>query len=202
MRVLELGPLEGGHTYMLDRAGAARIDAIEANAIAYLKCLVVKETFGIPSASFHLGDVVSFVENSSAFYDLTICSGVLYHLQDPVGFLRALSLRTKHLFVWCNTFSEELFVKKPGLKGSFGAPKVVREGDLSYELHPHYYGDVSDYSAFWGGVAPSSAWMRSGDVLAVLESLGFVVNNHLIEDHAFGEQLTLLATRRGAPSAA
>src|SRR4051812_20493353 len=40
--VLELGPLEGGHTYMLHQGGA-RVLAIEANKRAYLKCLIVKE---------------------------------------------------------------------------------------------------------------------------------------------------------------
>ncbi len=42
LRILELGPLEGGHTYMLDRAGADVV-AIEANQRAYLKCLITKE---------------------------------------------------------------------------------------------------------------------------------------------------------------
>src|SRR5215468_6458704 len=30
--VLELGPLEGGHTYVLDRLGAKSVTAVEANA--------------------------------------------------------------------------------------------------------------------------------------------------------------------------
>src|SRR5215210_6998671 len=38
-RLLELGPLEAGHTYMLDRAGAESILSIEASTRAYLKCL-------------------------------------------------------------------------------------------------------------------------------------------------------------------
>jgi hypothetical protein len=42
-RLAELGPLEGSHTYMLERAGAHRIDAIEANKGAFLRCLVAKE---------------------------------------------------------------------------------------------------------------------------------------------------------------
>ena len=42
MSVLECGPLEGGHTYSLEKAGA-RITAIEGNVEAYLKCLIVKE---------------------------------------------------------------------------------------------------------------------------------------------------------------
>jgi hypothetical protein len=38
-RVLELGPLEGGHTSMIANAGAANITAIESNTRAFLKCL-------------------------------------------------------------------------------------------------------------------------------------------------------------------
>ena len=41
-RILELGPLEGGHTYMLSRACAASVTAIESNTIAFLKCLIVQ----------------------------------------------------------------------------------------------------------------------------------------------------------------
>jgi hypothetical protein len=43
-RVLELGPLEGGHTTMMERAGA-NVVAIEANQRAFLRCLVVKKRF-------------------------------------------------------------------------------------------------------------------------------------------------------------
>jgi hypothetical protein len=50
--VLELGPLEAGHTYMLERLGAASILAIEANTRAFLKCLIVKELFDLRRARF------------------------------------------------------------------------------------------------------------------------------------------------------
>jgi hypothetical protein len=43
-RILELGPLEGGHTCMLSRAGAASITSIESNTAAFLKCLIVQNT--------------------------------------------------------------------------------------------------------------------------------------------------------------
>ena len=36
LSVLELGPLEGGHSYMLEKAGA-HVTAIEANSSAYLR---------------------------------------------------------------------------------------------------------------------------------------------------------------------
>ena len=49
--ILELGPLEAGHTYALAQLGA-NITAVEANAEAYLKCLLVKELLGIDKAKF------------------------------------------------------------------------------------------------------------------------------------------------------
>src|SRR5262245_46615088 len=42
---LELGPLEGGHAYMLEQLGASDVTAVEGNTRAFLKCLVVKELF-------------------------------------------------------------------------------------------------------------------------------------------------------------
>ena len=41
-RVLELGPLEGAHTYMLQQLGAKEIISIESNKRAFLKCLIIK----------------------------------------------------------------------------------------------------------------------------------------------------------------
>src|SRR5512140_2769352 len=46
--VIELRPLEGGHSYLMDRLGANSVTAIEANARAYLKCLIAKEVLGMP----------------------------------------------------------------------------------------------------------------------------------------------------------
>jgi predicted RNA methylase len=62
--VLELGPLEGGHTYMLERFGAASITSIEANTRAYLKCLIVKEVLGLNRVKFLCGDFIEFLRNN------------------------------------------------------------------------------------------------------------------------------------------
>ena len=43
---LELGPLEAGHTFMLEHAGY-QLEAVEANSHAFLKCLIVKELLGL-----------------------------------------------------------------------------------------------------------------------------------------------------------
>ena len=68
--VLELGPLEGGHTYLLDRLGVTSVTAVEANARAYLKCLIAKETFGMPRARFLLGDCLEFLRTTDRRFDV------------------------------------------------------------------------------------------------------------------------------------
>src|SRR5664280_1000806 len=78
-RILELGPLEGGHTYQFERLGAAEIIAVEANVEAYLKCLIVKELAGLKRARFLLGDVIQYLLKDTSRYDLIFCCGVLYH---------------------------------------------------------------------------------------------------------------------------
>ena len=88
MRALELGSLEGGHTFMLDRLGVAEVTAIEANKLAYLRSLVVKELLGIPSAQFLCGDFPAFLRQAveaGSQWDLCLAIGVLYHQQDPVN---------------------------------------------------------------------------------------------------------------------
>ena len=54
-RVLELGPLEGAHTYQLERLGA-EVTSIESNTEAYLKGLIVRELCGIRRAKLLYGD--------------------------------------------------------------------------------------------------------------------------------------------------
>jgi Protein of unknown function (DUF1698) len=85
MTVLELGPLEGAHTYRLQQLGAGRILAIESNVEAYLKCLIVKEALGMKRAEFMLGDFTLYLQECTERFDLVFCCGVLYHMQDPLS---------------------------------------------------------------------------------------------------------------------
>jgi len=92
-RVLELGPLEGGHTYRLTKAGASVV-AIEAQTRAYLKCLVAKELLGYSDATFLLGDFMSYMRDEPEQFDLCVASGVLYHMRTPVETLELISCST------------------------------------------------------------------------------------------------------------
>ncbi|MGZ9724337.1 class I SAM-dependent methyltransferase [Rhizobium miluonense] len=94
MDILELGPLEAAHTYMLHNLGARSITSIENSPRAYLKCLAIKEIFNLTRATFILDDAIRYLSSSDEKYDIAVASGVLYHMTDPLGLLDALSSRS------------------------------------------------------------------------------------------------------------
>jgi hypothetical protein len=193
--ILELGPLEAGHTYMLDRLGASSVVSVEANSIAYLKCLIAKETLGISSAHFILGNALRYLEQCTRRFDLCVCSGFLYHQRDPLRVLQLLSGTCDHLYLWTQTYHESLFEKQPAMRQCFGPPREVSDGDLHFTLHPHHYGEIKDYEAFWGGTEPSSCWMRSEDIQATLEHFGLNALASREESNLFGIALNILSQK-------
>jgi hypothetical protein len=110
-RILELGPLEGGHTFMLDRHGAAQVTAIEENTRAFLRCLVVKEILGMPSAHFLCGDFVPFLSDAierRERWDLCLALGVLSHQQDPVALLELVTQVSDRVLLFTHYYDAEL----------------------------------------------------------------------------------------------
>src|SRR3954451_816201 len=107
-KVLELGPLEAGHTTHLLRAGAAHVTAIEGNSLAFLKCLAVKEALGLENVRFLLGDFVDFLRQRQHAFDVCVASGVLYHMQNPVELIELLSQACRrYLFLWSHYYDAE-----------------------------------------------------------------------------------------------
>ena len=77
--MLELGPPECGHTFMLDRLGATEVTAIASNQKAFLRCLIVKELLGIPNARFWCGDFMAYLHDAverRTRWDLCLSSGL------------------------------------------------------------------------------------------------------------------------------
>ena len=89
--VLELGPLEGGHTYMFSQLGAREIVALEANGRAFLKCLVTKEVLGIERARFLLGNALPFLRENQRMFDVGVACAFLNHMLQPVEVIELLA---------------------------------------------------------------------------------------------------------------
>jgi hypothetical protein len=172
-RVLELGPLEAGHTYMLESLGAESILAIEANTRAYLKCLIVKEILGLNRSRFVLGDFISFLRQNEAHFDVCLASGVLYHMQNPCELIQLISQTSNKIILWTHYYDQKLIQAKGRVADKFSVHLKKNHNGFDHVLYKYSYGDALNWRGFCGGGLSYSSWMSRNDILACLRFFGF-----------------------------
>ena len=194
-RVLELGPLEGGHTYILDRLGASEITAIEGNTRAFWRCLVAKEVLGIPNSQFLCGDFVAYLRDAVGRqdrWDLCLAVGVLYHQQDPVDLLELVTKVSDHILLWTHYYDAEK------LGPDFASRSEKTTAGFDHVLYRHEYGPAVRAENFCGGLNPWTSWMLRSDIVGALDHFGFKVTETAFDDpdHPNGPAFCLVASRR------
>lgn len=170
---LELGPLEGAHSYMLERAGAASVISIEANPEAYLKCLIVKETVGLTKTRFLCGDFIEYLRNSPPHFDAVIASGVLYHMIDPVELIALLSKIKPQLYLWTHYYDAKIISADRKLASMFTGHRQSSRDGFRHTLYRYEYWGSFGTRQFCGGSRPHSYWLSREDILRCLRHFGF-----------------------------
>ena len=171
--ILELGPLEGAHSYMLQEAGARSITSIEANTRAFLKCLCVKELFGLNRVSFQLGDFISFLEQNKRKFDIVVASGVLYHMADPVKLLDLISNAADKVFIWTHYFDETVITENIALAHKFTKMETASYQGFEYRFSSQAYKEALEWNGFCGGPERTSKWLAKDSIVGFLEKAGF-----------------------------
>lgn len=173
-KILELGPLEAAHTYMLDQHAPEVIHAIEANKLAFLRCLVVKEILDLKHAKFFLGDFVPWLEKSTIRYDLIIASGVLYHMSDPVRLLELMAERSDAIFIWTHYYDAKAMSPDDHRRLAFvGGTETQMFRSVPVHLHNRSYHGAWQSKSFCGGMNDLHRWIEKDDIIAVIRALGF-----------------------------
>lgn len=168
--VLELGPLEGAHSYMLHKLNAKKIISIEMNSRAYLKCLLVKEIFKLNRCDFQLGDGIEFVRNSGHF-DVVFASGLLYHLADPFDLLNLLCNKTNAFFIWTHYYDLEVLQNRTDLNLFSPQPTYFKEELIGHERF--YPGTALNWTGFSGGAKNSATWLSRKSMFEFISKRGF-----------------------------
>ncbi len=197
-RILELGPLEAGHTYMLEKSGAASILAVEANTRAYLKCLIAKELTGISRARFICGDFIEYLRAGDTRFDACVASGVLYHMRNPIELLALLSKASDQIFIWTHYYDAAVIEASiPTVSKKFPSETKGEHGGFSCAYYRYEYQSALDFQGFCGGSAPYSHWLRRDDILACLRHFGFgnIRTSFEQPDHPNGPAFALVASR-------
>lgn len=197
--VLELGPLEAGHSYMLERLGAASIVAIEANTRAFLRCLIVKELLGLERVRFLCGDFREYLRANQARFDVCLASGVLYHMTNPVELIALLAQTSDQVCMWTHYYDHEIMSNNPDLAQVFPSSEPAEYAGFQHTLHYRIYPKAGlGWGGFCGGDKPFSCWLSREDILNSLEYFGFneirVAHDNL--EHRSGPNFFLIAFRR------
>ncbi len=192
-KVLELGPLEGGHTHMLS-SRHWDITAIESNSRAFMKCLITANIYRT-RARFLLGSFEEYFKSlsSDVVYDFICCSGVLYHLKNPSESLRRILAHTKSIGIWSHYGSKELVINRPGMfSEEYYYDSISGKEVLGYK---HFYGSALETSFFCGGGQDYSIWMSKDEILSLLSESGFSAEIQSISDSPSGPSITIFAKK-------
>ena len=191
--ILELGPLEGGHSYMFQARNAKNVISIEANTRAFLKCLCIKEIFKLDRVEFKLGDFVSFLENTDSQYDIVFASGVLYHMEEPIKLLELISKASQRLFIWTHYYDEDIILNREELRHKFSPLSSGEYNGVSYDYSTQSYKDALAWSGFCGGSQPVSKWLTRDSIIKALKQFGFtdIQINFEQPDHPNGPAFAL-----------
>ena len=174
--ILELGSLEGGHSFALARhPGVRRVVGIEARASNIGRARFAQSLFQIDSVEFVAADLEKTDLTSFGDFDAIFCSGVLYHLPEPWKLICEMARVAPRVFIWTHYADES----SQDLRGNLRGREYV-EGGIDEPL---------------SGMSPRSFWLTLGSLESVLISAGFESLHILQNDprHVHGPAVTLAA---------
>ena len=167
--IVDLGCLEGGYTALFARAGfdALGIDGRPANIE---RCEFGPGQLGLQGLRFVCDDV----HNLAAYgtFDATFCCGLLYHLDDPIAFLRLASKMTRRVLILQTHFATDSVPPRfPNL-----SELTTHEGVSGrwYSEHPEDATEEEMLSQAWSSIGNRrSFWVEKRHLLQTLVDVGF-----------------------------
>ncbi len=179
---LDLACLEGGYSIEAALLGA-KVLGIEGRQKNLDKCNFALEKLGLKNLKFKLGDVRHVSVSELGKFDVILCMGILYHLDDPVSFLETISSLCKKYIVIDTHISYEDEEKHqsvdPNLRENLSelTNLIVKEksynGRFYQEFPPNTSKDVKEVCLQSSLDNEKSFWATQKSLLDMLKAAGF-----------------------------
>jgi SAM-dependent methyltransferase len=184
-RVLELGALEGGHTFALAEH-ALEVIAIEGRQENLEKARWLNSYFQKTNIQFIQENIETADLTPYGRFDIVFNLGVLYHLPAPWDLLAKLRALTQWMLLWTHV--------APSRWRRSRHPRAVRNG-YDGVLYPEH-GAKDPLS----GMSPSSFWPTEAELIRMLRDNGFSKVERLGRErrHIHGPAVFLLCQATGS----
>lgn len=184
VRIADLGCLEGAYTIALARQGYKEVVGIDARQTNIDKCLYAAEGLNLKNLKFVTDDARHLAKYGK--FDVTLCSGLLYHLDKPKSFLQLLGKVTTKMLILNTHYAlkhdplydsgiDELQPNKVG----FGLSHLETNEGLKGRWYTEVSEDASDQdllnlpAAAFGN--KRSFWLIKEDLLQAIHDSGFKI---------------------------
>lgn len=159
-RALDVACCEGWFSQRLVEWGAGEVLGVDIREQSIRRAQLVSDHLGYDGdrLSFRAADIFSLTAEELGHFDVVLCLGLVYHVENPMGLLRLLRAVTRGL---CAIESQTARVETPALFG-FTTRQAFEATDAVLAVH-HEHDQASNQLASAGGslsFCPNPAALR------------------------------------------
>jgi SAM-dependent methyltransferase len=181
LRIIDLGCNEAEMAIEFAMHGA-EVVAVDGREDNLAKPRLVKEILGIDNLTIVNENVVNLTVGRFGQFDVVLCFGLLYHLDDPHRFLKSICEMTRRL-MFLNTHVAVPGQSQPHIKEE-RLTEFVLDGVGYWGKYFLEHPEVPDQDRLRGTPHasvhnPRSVWLAKHSLVAVLERVGF---SYVLED--------------------
>ena len=179
LRVADLGCLEGGFALALAERGMDVI-GIEARQTNFNKLSLLKDHFDLPNLEFRRDDVKNFTRANYGSFDIVLALGILYHLDEPLKWMRQLAETTESVLIVDSHFAPSLDAGLPLMdkRLPLGPLQKVKDEETTYEgrWFADCSADMDRETQVWSSYSNNkSFWLTKDSLCCGLMRAGFEV---------------------------
>jgi len=162
-RIADLGALEGGFALACAMRGA-EVTGVEARKANFEKLLLLQDHFDDLRLDFALADVKDFTVERFGEFEAVLALGILYHLDNPVQWLRQIGKTSKRLLIVDTHFapSDDLSfqqidprigalseIETVEFAGATYSGRWFKEFEPATDPEPQLWASFSNWRSFW-----------------------------------------------------
>ncbi|HVG24887.1 MAG TPA: methyltransferase domain-containing protein [Thermoanaerobaculia bacterium] len=177
VRVLDLGALEGGLSFEMAREGWDAT-GVEGRADNFRKASLIAQYYALPNLRFVQKDVKKLTREVDGMFDVILCCGLLYHLDEPVAHLRQLeSLLAPDGMLFLDTHvAPDEHAQRYGTHAASLSPPVTFV-DAGHEYDGRWWSEPAEgdlRERMWSAVSNArSMWLSRRSLIRALVHAGF-----------------------------